>query len=160
MITSLLALLLGNGSYIISGSSSSSYLFLFPWFYLYPATDGAAIHFAALDPKGWIHWATTLNTAHGAAIRLWIPSWSHHSGSETFFYVLKSENPYNHLSDFERFCSLFVESNMAQETLMWKLFPYHLIGKAEQWYTYNVGSVNDSWGELRDNFCLTFILVS
>ena len=49
---------------------------------------------------------------------------------------------------------------MIQDTLMWKLFPYSLIGKAEQWYTYNVGSVNDSWDELRDNFCLKFFPVS
>jgi hypothetical protein len=33
---------------------------------------------------------------------------------------------------------------MTQDTLMWKLFPYSLIGKAEQWYTYTVGSMNDS----------------
>ena len=64
--------------------------------------------------------------------------------------------PYSHLSDFERLCSLFVNPNMTQDTLMWKLFPYSLIGKAEQWYMNNVGSVSGSWGELRDNFCLRF----
>ena len=72
------------------------------------------------------------------------------------FSGLKSENPYHLLSDLERLCLLFVNPNMIQDTLMWKLFPYSRIGKAEQWYTYNVGSVNDSWDELRDNFCLKF----
>jgi hypothetical protein len=43
---------------------------------------------------------------------------------------------------------------MTQDTLMWKLFPYSLIGKAKQWYTYIVGSMNDSLGELKDKFCL------
>jgi len=43
---------------------------------------------------------------------------------------------------------------------MWKLFPFSLIGKAEQWYTHTVGSVNDSWDELKDKFCLEFFPMS
>jgi hypothetical protein len=49
---------------------------------------------------------------------------------------------------------------MTQNTLMWKLFPYSLIGKAEQWYTYTVGNMNDNWDELQDKFCLEFIPLS
>ena len=46
------------------------------------------------------------------------------------------------------------------ENLMWKLFPFSIIGKAEQWYTHTIGSVNDSWDELRDKFCLEFFPMS
>ena len=49
---------------------------------------------------------------------------------------------------------------MTQKTLMWKLFPFSLIGKAEQWYTHTVGSVKDGWDDLRDKFCLEFIPMS
>jgi len=73
---------------------------------------------------------------------------------------LESENPYHHLLDFERLCSLFAIAGMTQDTLKWKLFPFSLIGKAEQWYTYTVGSVNDNWDELRDKFCLEFFPMS
>jgi hypothetical protein len=45
---------------------------------------------------------------------------------------------------------------MTQNTLKRKLFPYSLIGKAEQRYTYTVGSMSDNWDELRDKFCLEF----
>ena len=65
------------------------------------------------------------------------------------FSGLESENPYHHLSDFEQLCSLFAIIGMTQDTLKWKLFPFSLIGKAEQWYTYTVGSVHDNWDELR-----------
>ena len=60
------------------------------------------------------------------------------------FSGLESENPYHHLLDFERLCSLFAIAGMTQDTLKWKLFPFSLIGKAEQWYTYTVGSVHDN----------------
>ena len=73
---------------------------------------------------------------------------------------LESENPYHHLLDFERLCSLFAIAGMTQDTLKWKLFPFSLIGKAEQWYTYTVGSVHDNWEELRDKFCLEFFPMS
>jgi len=93
------------------------------------------------------------------------------SGSELFpglitlvrkppFSGLESENPYYHLSDFEHLCSLFAIAGMTQDTLKWKLFPFSLIGKAEQWYTYTVGSVHDNWDELRDKFCLEFFPMS
>jgi hypothetical protein len=48
------------------------------------------------------------------------------------FSGLESENPYNHMLDFEWVCSFFAIAGMTQNTLMWKLFPYSLIGKAEQ----------------------------
>ena len=93
------------------------------------------------------------------------------SGSELFpglitlvrkppFSGLENENPYYHLSDFEHLCSLFAIAGMTQDTLKWKLFPFSLIGKAEQWYTYTVGSVHDNWEELRDKFYLEFFPMS
>jgi hypothetical protein len=33
---------------------------------------------------------------------------------------------------------------------------YSLVGKAEHWYTYTVGSVNGSWDKLKDKFCCEF----
>src|SRR6185312_16590441 len=76
------------------------------------------------------------------------------------FSGLESENPYHHLSDFEYVCSLFAIAGMTQDTLKWKLFPFSLIGKAEQWYTYTVGSVHNNWDELRDKLCLEFFPLS
>ena len=34
------------------------------------------------------------------------------------------------------------------------------MGKAEQWYTYIIGTVNDSWDALRDKFCIEFFPMS
>jgi hypothetical protein len=45
---------------------------------------------------------------------------------------------------------------ISQETLRWKLFPFSLVGKAEQWYTHNVRGMIQDWEELRDDFCLSF----
>ena len=49
---------------------------------------------------------------------------------------------------------------MSQETLWWKLFPFSLVEKAEQWYTHNVRSADGDWEELRDDFCLSFSSLS
>ena len=49
---------------------------------------------------------------------------------------------------------------MSQETLRWKLFPFSLVEKAEQWYTHNVGNANGDWEELQDDFCLSFSSLS
>ena len=49
---------------------------------------------------------------------------------------------------------------MTQETLRWTLFPSSLIGKAKQWYTFTVGSMNRHWDELKDKFCLAFFPMS
>jgi hypothetical protein len=38
----------------------------------------------------------------------------------------------------------------------WKMFPYSLVYKVERWYTYSVGSINDSWDKLKDKFCCEF----
>ena len=51
-------------------------------------------------------------------------------------------------------------SGMTQETLKWKLFPFSLIGKAKQWYTHVVESMNGDWDELKDKFHLAFFPMS
>jgi hypothetical protein len=71
------------------------------------------------------------------------------------FFRLPSENPYGHLCEFERFSSL-ITNDKGLDTFMWKMLPYSLVGKAERWYTYTVGSVNDSWDKLKDRFCCEF----
>ena len=49
---------------------------------------------------------------------------------------------------------------MTRDTLKWKLFPYSLAGKAEQWHTYTIGNKNDNWDELKGKFCLEFFPLS
>ena len=47
---------------------------------------------------------------------------------------------------------------MTQEALRWKLFPFSLIEKMEQWYTRTIGNMTGDWEELRDDFCYSFSL--
>ena len=70
------------------------------------------------------------------------------------------ENPRHHLLAFKEMCSCLSISGMTQETLKWKLFPFSLIGKVKQWYTFAVESTNGDWDELKDKFCLAFFLMS
>ena len=46
-----------------------------------------------------------------------------------------SEDPCDHLKVFEELCLGLVILGMTQEALRWKLFPFSLIERAEQWYT-------------------------
>ena len=68
------------------------------------------------------------------------------------------EDPYEHLQEFEELCSGLVILGMTQEALRWKLFPFPLIEKAEQWYTHTIGNMTGDWEELRDDFCYSFSL--
>ena len=47
---------------------------------------------------------------------------------------------------------------MTPEALRWKLFPFSLIERAEQWYTRMIGNMSGDWEELRDDFCYSFSL--
>ena len=49
---------------------------------------------------------------------------------------------------------------MTQEILKWKLFPFSLIEKMEQWYIDAVESMNGDWDELKDKFYLAFFPMS
>jgi hypothetical protein len=68
----------------------------------------------------------------------------------------KDESPYSHLREFEQLCSCLVIAGMSQYTLKWKLFPFSLAGRAKQWYSLNVRSMEGDWESLRKDFCLTF----
>ena len=72
------------------------------------------------------------------------------------FFGLDSEKPCNHLLEFEKICSCLSISGMTQENLKWRLFPFSLIGKPKQWYTFAIESTNGDWDELKDKFCLAF----
>ena len=40
--------------------------------------------------------------------------------------------------------------------MRWKLFPFSLTVRAEQWYTRTIGSMCGNWKELRADFCHSF----
>ena len=76
------------------------------------------------------------------------------------FFGLETEDPDLHLQAFEELCSCLVIPSISQEILRWKLYPFSLMGKAEQWYTHNVRGMLQVWEELRDDFCLSFSSLS
>ena len=79
---------------------------------------------------------------------------------EQSFSGWEDENPYTHLRELEQLCSCLIFSGMTQETIKWKLFPFSLLGRADQWYAHTVGGVHGNWDELRDKFCLAFFPLS
>ena len=60
--------------------------------------------------------------------------------------------------EFEELCSGLVILGMTQEALRWKLFPFSLIERAEQWYTCTIRNMSGDWEEVRDDFCYSFSL--
>ena len=72
------------------------------------------------------------------------------------FSRLSSDNPYHHLREFKQLCSCITIVGMSHDTLKWELFPFSLVEGAKQWYTKTVGSVNGSWDDLVDKFCLKY----
>ena len=76
------------------------------------------------------------------------------------FFGLETEDPDIHLQVFEELCSCLVILGISQERLRWKLFPFSLVGKVEQWYTHNVRGMIQDWEELWDDFCLSFSSLS
>jgi hypothetical protein len=47
---------------------------------------------------------------------------------------------------------------MSQDTLKWKLILFSLMGRAKQWYSLSVRSMEGGWESLHKAFCLTFFL--
>ena len=45
---------------------------------------------------------------------------------------------------------------MTQKALRWKLFPFSLKERAEQWYTRMIGSMCGNWKALQADFCHSF----
>ena len=64
------------------------------------------------------------------------------------FFGTISEDPGNHLKVFEGLCSSLVIPSMTQEAVRWKLFPFSLKERAEQWYARTIGSMCGNWNEL------------
>ena len=75
---------------------------------------------------------------------------------ELSFSGLSSENSDHHLREFEQFCSRFASTSMKQDVLQWKLFPFSLKGKAEQWYTYYTYTTKGSLDSLKTRFSIIF----
>jgi hypothetical protein len=70
------------------------------------------------------------------------------------------ENPYKHLQDIKEICATLMISGMNHETLMWKTFPFSLMGSAKQWYKLHVSGCHSSWVVLKDQFFFTFFPLS
>ena len=49
---------------------------------------------------------------------------------------------------------------MSNKTLRWKLFPFSLTGRAKQWYSRTVGSMQGDWETLCSKFYLRFFPIS
>ena len=45
---------------------------------------------------------------------------------------------------------------MHHETMKWILFSFSLIGRAKDWYSMIVGSVEGNWNALKEKFCLRY----
>ncbi len=70
------------------------------------------------------------------------------------------ENPYKHLQDIKEICATLMISGMNHETLMWKTFPFSLMGSAKQWYKLHVSGCHSSWVVPKDQFFFTFFPLS
>ena len=49
---------------------------------------------------------------------------------------------------------------MSNKTLRWKLFLFSLTGRAKQWYSQTIGSMQGDWETLCSKFCLHFFHIS
>jgi len=45
---------------------------------------------------------------------------------------------------------------MHHETMKWKLFPFSLTGRAKEWYSVTVRSIEGDWNILKYKFCLRY----
>ena len=68
----------------------------------------------------------------------------------------RDENPYTHLREFDQNCSIISIPGMHHETVKWILFPFSLTGRAKDWYSITVGSVEGDWNALKEKFCLCY----
>ena len=71
-----------------------------------------------------------------------------------------NENPYSHLQEFEQTCACLRITGMSNKTLRWKLFLFSLMGRAKQWYSQTIGSMQGDWETLCYKFCLRFFSIS
>ena len=135
-------------------TQSSSYIFLFFLFLPQPPLPMEQLSFPQLS------------TPRGEFSEPSPPSSSSYELGPSFIAMVRKqpfsgeihEDPYNHLQEFEELCSGLAILGMTQEVLRWKLFPFSLTRRAEQWYTRTIGSMSGDWEELRDDFCYSFSL--
>ena len=66
------------------------------------------------------------------------------------------ENPYTHLREFEQNCSIISIPGMHHKIMKWKLFPFSLTGRAKDWYSITVRSVEGDQNILKEEFCLRY----
>ena len=71
-----------------------------------------------------------------------------------------NENPYSHLREFEWTCACLRIAGMSDKTLRWKLFLFSLTGRAKQWYSRTIVSMQGDWETLCSKFCLRFFPIS
>ena len=140
----------GNGSYIIYGLSHPRiFFFIFLSFYLYPCYPWSSHPFhGSLTPRASsgshhphrIHFLRqAVNPIH--------PAFKAMVRTQLFSGTI-SEDPGDHLRVFEGLCSSLVIPGMTQEAVRWKLFPFSLTEREEQWYTRMIGSMCGNWKEL------------
>ena len=70
------------------------------------------------------------------------------------------ENPYSHLQEFEQTCACLRIASMSDKAIRWKLFPFSLTGRAKQWYSLTIGSMQGDWETLCSKFYLCFFSIS
>ena len=70
------------------------------------------------------------------------------------------ENPYSHLWEFAQTYACLHIAGMSDKTLRWNLFPFSLTGRAKQWYSQTVGSMQGDWETLCSKFCLHLFPIS
>ena len=134
--TSFLAPLPGNGSYIIFGLSRPRIFFIF-----FPSTFPPLPMEQLSFPQ--------LSTPMGEFSEPSPSSSSNHELDPGFKALVRKrpfsgemhEDPYKHLQEFEKLCSGLVILGMTQEALRWKLFPFSLIERAEQWYIRTIENI-------------------
>ena len=55
-----------------------------------------------------------------------------------------NENPYSHLQEFEQTYACLRIAGMSKKTLRWKLFSFSLTGRAKQWYSQTIESMQEN----------------
>ena len=89
-------------------------------------------------------------------LRLYLIKWTR----DKSFSEEGDENPYSHLWEFEQTCACLCITGISDKTLRWKLFPFSLTGRAKQWYSLTVESMQGDWETLCSKFCLRFFSIS
>jgi hypothetical protein len=75
------------------------------------------------------------------------------------FHGMESENPYQHLKDFEEYCMTCKEANQNEEIMKLKLFPFSLKDKGKLWLNSLRANSIPSWKELQQEFLKKFFPV-